>query len=468
MKVALVNTNRMQPPIAPIGLDYVAEALNAAGHGVELLDLCWEEDPGTAISKFFGKSEFGLVGMTLRNTDDCVFDSRQSFLPEFLELVAGVRRNSGAPIVAGGVGFSAMPEQVLALADVDFGLWGDGEFALPALADRLRRGESLSDLPNLVLRRDGMWRRNPLQPAAPADLPAMRREFADNPRYFQLGGQIGFETKRGCSGGCIYCADPVAKGDRVRARPPSAVADELEALEAQGIDCLHTCDSEFNIPGDHAAAVCREIILRGLGDRIRWYAYCSPSPFSPELAALMRRAGCAGIDFGTDSGSRDMLRRLGRVYTPEDIVNAARWAKEQGMAVMLDLLLGAPGESRESIRQTVELMKQADPDRVGVSLGVRIYPGTLLERELGSSPGAPGMTGGTGPFDPLFYLEPSIGSRVFEWLHDLIGEDRRFLFYDPARPKQNYNYNDNRRIADAIRKGHRGAYWDILRRLGDA
>jgi hypothetical protein len=468
MKVALVNTNRMQPPIAPIGLDYIAESLDASGHTVELLDLCWEEDAGKAIAGFLNQSDFGLVGMTLRNTDDCVFTSRRSFLAGFRDLAGIVRKNSGAPIVLGGVGFSTMPEQVLSLAGADYGIWGDGEFALPALADRLERGEDAEDIPNLVLRRKGAWQRNPPLLISLDDLPPMRRVWVDNKRYFRAGGQAGFETKRGCSGRCIYCADPVAKGRHVRIRPPSAVADELEALIDQGIDCLHTCDGEFNIPGEHAMAVCREIIRRGLGERMQWYAYCAPAPFSRELAGAMRRAGCAGIDFGADNGSPAMLRRLGRSFGPKDILNATNRTKDEGMAVMLDLLLGAPGESRDSIAQTVELMKKADPDRVGVSLGVRVYPGTPLEGEVSCSKDAPGLTGGAGPFDPLFYMEPRIADNAFEWMHELIGGDRRFLFYDPAKPKQNYNYNDNQRLVDAIRQGHRGAYWDILRKLGDA
>ena len=293
----------------------------------------------------------------------------------------------------------------------------------------------------------------------------MRRDFVDNRRYFQQGGQSGFETKRGCSGTCIYCADPVAKGKQVRVRPPAAVVDEIEALMEQGIDCLHTCDGEFNMPRDHALAVCREITRRGLGNKIRWYAYCSPVPFSREIADAMRRAGCAGIDFGSDNGNETMLRRLGRNFSPEDILNAALWTREAGMAVMLDLLLGAPGESRGSIVQTVELMKKADPDRVGVSLGVRVYPGTALEGNITGIKEKRGLVGGGSPFDPLFFLESGIGQDVFEWLHSLIGDDRRFLFYDPSRPKQNYNYNDNRRLVGAIQQGHRGAYWDILRKL---
>ncbi|MBN2321122.1 MAG: radical SAM protein [Acidobacteria bacterium] len=465
MKVALINTNRMQPPIAPIGLDYIASALQAAGHEVRLSDLCWEEDAETAIAGFFNGSEFGLVGMTLRNTDDCVYTSRQSFLAGFLDLVKAVRKNSAAPIVLGGVGFSTMAEQVLSPADVDYGVWGDGEFAMTALADGLERADKNLDIPNLILRANGAWKRNPPVMRSLQDLPPMLREFVDNRRYFQQGGQSGFETKRGCPGGCIYCADPVAKGKQVRVRPPSAVADEIEALVEQGIDCLHTCDGEFNIPEDHAMAVCREIIRRGLGEKIRWYAYCSPMPFSRELAAAMRRAGCAGIDFGADNGSETMLRRLGRSFGPGDILNVTRWSREEGMAVMLDLLLGAPGESRESITRTVELMKKADPDRVGVSLGVRVYPGTPLEEEVTGREDTGGLVGGRDPFDPLFFLEPGIEQGVFEWLHASIGDDRRFLFYDPSRPKQNYNYNDNQRLVDAIKKGHRGAYWDILRKL---
>jgi len=468
MKIALINTNRMQPPIAPIGLDYIAEALNAAGHRVELLDLCWEEDSGEAITRFLSGSDVGLVGMTLRNTDDCVYTSRQSFIGEFINCVKTARENSEAPIVLGGVGFSTMPEQILALADVDYGVWGDGEFVLPALADRLERGEAVLDLPNLIPQRNGAWQRNPPLPWPLAHLPSMHRMWVDNRRYFQHGGQSGFETKRGCPGLCTYCADPVAKGRQMRVRPPSDVVDELQALLDQGIDCLHTCDSEFNIPDDHAMAVCSEIIRRGLGGRIQWYAYCSPTPFSRELAGAMRRAGCAGIDFGADNGNRAMLRRLGRNFDPEDILNATSLARKEEMAVMLDLLLGSPGESMESITQTVELMKRAGPDRVGVSLGVRVYPGTPLERELKPAVDTGGMVGGMDLFDPIFYLEPQIEHGVFQWMHALIDGDRRFLFYDPSKPKQNYNYNDNQRLVDAIKEGHRGAYWDILRKLGDS
>jgi radical SAM superfamily enzyme YgiQ (UPF0313 family) len=463
MQIALINTNQMEPPVAPIGLDYVAEALHSGGHAVRLLDLCWEEDALSAINRFFKDSEFELIGMTLRNTDDCAFTSRQSFLSAFTDLVKTVRENSGAPIVLGGVGFSVMPEQILALSKADFGVWGEGEFVLPQLAGRLEKKQPHQDLPNLIWRRDGEWQRNPPSWNSLSALPAMSRKWVDNGRYFRMGGQAGFETKRGCSGACIYCADPVAKGNRVRLRPPVAVVDELEQLVGQGIDALHTCDGEFNIPEQHALDICREIVRRGLGGKMRWYAYCSPAPFSRELAGSMRAAGCVGIDFGADHGNREMLKRLGRDFSSIDIRNATRWAKEEGMAVMLDLLFGSPGETKEGIEQTVELVKQSDPDRAGVSLGVRVYPGTGLASTVASDEYAAGLSGGKDLFDPLFFLEPQIAPFVFDWLNTLIGDDKRFLFFDPSRPKQNYNYNSNQRLVEAIQQGYRGAFWDILR-----
>ena len=79
MRVALINTNRIHPPIGPIGLDYVAEALAAGGHEPVLLDLCWEEDWQVAIRRFFAGVEYGLVGLSLRNTDDCMYPSCTSF-----------------------------------------------------------------------------------------------------------------------------------------------------------------------------------------------------------------------------------------------------------------------------------------------------------------------------------------------------------------------------------------------------
>jgi len=133
---------------------------------------------------------------------------------------------------------------------------------------------------------------------------------------------------------------------------------------------------------------------------------------------------------------------------------------------MFDLLLGSPGETRESLTRTVELMREASPDRVGVALGVRVYPGTALADLVAEADLTPGPQVGQAAAAPVFYFEPAVAPFATRLLDELIGDDPRFLFFDPSRPERNYNYNANQRLQEAIEQGYRGAYWDILRRLG--
>jgi radical SAM superfamily enzyme YgiQ (UPF0313 family) len=287
----------------------------------------------------------------------------------------------------------------------------------------------------------------------------------DNGFYFERGGQLGVETKRGCPGRCIYCADPVIKGRKSRLRPPGDVAAEFQSLLEQGADHFHLCDSEFNVPPGHAEAVCEALTAAGLAGKIRWYAYASAVPFTEELATLMMRAGCAGVNFGVDHGSDGQLRALGRDYGTREIVETARICRKLGLVFMYDLLLGAPGETRQSVRETIELMKTVAPDRVGVSLGVRIYPGTPLHARLrGEAETAEGVKGSLEGLAPVFYMSPALGPRPFDWVRELVGGDDRFLV-PTGGDQQNYNYNDNSVLQRAIDAGYRGAYWDVLRRL---
>ncbi|MFQ6110675.1 MAG: B12-binding domain-containing radical SAM protein, partial [Nitrospinota bacterium] len=289
---------------------------------------------------------------------------------------------------------------------------------------------------------------------------------------FREGGQGGVETKRGCPARCIYCADPLAKGRTLRLRSPEKVAEEFRSLLSQGVTHLHLCDSEFNLPLEHALGVSRELIAQGLGEEMRWWAYLAPKPFPRELARLMKRAGCAGINFGADSGSDRMLKRLGRDFGREDLRETARICREEGITLMFDLLLGGPGEDRESPGETISLMKEIGPDRVGASLGVRVYPGTELARQVrreglgGENPNLKGAIEGNGSFlKPIFYLSRKMGDDPEGYLRELIAGDERFFLGSRPGEEGSYNYNANEVLLEAIRSGERGAYWDILRRV---
>lgn len=472
MKVLLVNPNRMKPAIAPIGLDYLADSLAAAGHVPRLLDLCFSEDLAADIRAAFGEFAPDVIGVTVRNTDDCYCSSQAFFLPEIRTIVHHLRVDSDAPIVLGGAGYAVAPEAVLEWCAADFGIAGEGEQALVALLAALGDRAGLARVPNLLYREHGVVRRNPSVAADLAALPPRRRVLPDNALYFRRGGQAGFETKRGCPMRCVYCADPVSKGRTSRLLPPAAVVAELGALVAQGIDHFHTCDCEFNLPAGHAREVCRALIDAGLGDRIRWYAYCAPTPFDDELATLCKRAGCAGINFGADSGCDAMLRRLGRHFTAEDLARTAALCRRHGLPFMYDLLLGGPGETRETVRQTLDWMRRVEADCVGLSLGLRVYGGTPVARQIraegdpASNPNLHGAREDNPHFlKPVFYIAPGLGPDFPAYVRELVAGDPRFFLPEAGGENRNYNYNDNSVLVQAIERGARGAYWDILRRL---
>jgi hypothetical protein len=241
----------------------------------------------------------------------------------------------------------------------------------------------------------------------------------------------------------------------------------MRNLLSQGADCFHLCDSEFNLPPDHAEAVCRAVVSAGLGDRVRWYTYASPVPVSAGLIGLMQRAGCAGVNFGVDSGSDRMLRALGRDFTAADVARAARLCREAGLPFMFDLLLGGPGETWESVEETLDLMRRVSPSRVGLSLGVRVYPGTPLAAGVRAGDTGGRLVGDPEGLEPAFFVSDALGSDPHGGLRERVGADSRFFV--PAGPgEQNYNYNDNAVLQEAIAAGHRGAYWDILRKIREA
>lgn len=463
-KILLINANRMRPRVAPIGLDYVASALTAAGAEVRLFDLAFAGKAWTgALKKMLGEFSPHLIGITVRNIDDCYFLSGQFLLEPLQQLVAWLRENSYAKIVLGGVGYSIAPKALLEYLGADYGVWGDGEDVAVKLLAHLVAGREpqAEDVPGLVTQDADSLQRSELDPGRFR----LNRKLANNSKYFRMGGQIGIETKRGCTGKCIYCADPLAKGRKVRTRSPGSVANEIEELFSYGAWAFHLCDSEFNRGRQHAEQVLKEIEKRGLGEKIALYGYFSPKPFDRELAKLFAAAGGKGICFGADSGSDQILSTLKRDHSAKDLEVAVKACKQAGIKLMYDLLIGGPGETKKSLAQTIRLMKKLKPDRVGVSYGLRVYAGTELADMIendGCACASGSLKNNPELIFPVFYLSPELQKDGLDYLHGLVGNDPRFFLPARVAKKQNYNYSGNFFLEKLIKKGARGAYWKIL------
>jgi len=476
MEVLFVNPNRVQPPVAPLALESLSEALRRDGVPCRLLDLCLD-GPASAnalapLLSAHASPDLGAVLVTVRNLDDAYYFSRESFLPAIRSVVQAAREALGKPVVVGGSGFSVAPEPLLDALGADFGVQGAAESDLAGLIQALERRESPASRPGVVLREGARVRSTPPSPPhMEQDLYSARR-FVRNREYFARGGMAGLETKRGCPEGCSYCVDPVLKGPRVLCKPLPILVAEVRSLLDQGVNVFHLCDSEFNIPREHAAEVCGALRDEGLHRRVRWYTYASPSGFDLDLAGRMAAAGCAGINFGADHARGEILEALGRRHRAEDLRRAADACRHAGIPFMFDLLLGGPGETRRTLREPIELCRELEVPRVGANAGVRVYPGTPLAARLlaqGPLAGNPDLRGHTRDnphlLHPVFYCSHLLGSGWEAHLESLVSGDPRFFLPVPSARNENYNYNENTVLVDALRRGHRGAFWDILRRV---
>lgn len=470
MKVVLINPNIKKPPLMPLALDYLAGPLREAGFDLDLIDLGltdpkkWREDT----TAYFDSSKPDAICITMRNTEGSVWPNSEFYVPKLKKLVDLIRQMCDAPIIVGGAGFSVMPEYVLRYCNLAYGVIGEGEGSLPMLLLALKEGRAPLDVPNLIYLEGDEYVRTPL---VAVDIREMSpsRDFINNKEYFDNGGMVGVETKRGCNQSCVYCVEPSIKGRQAkkRMRSPKSVADELEKLLEQGATHIYFTDSEFNLPADHAKEVCKEIIRRGLEKKIKWYAYVNIVPFDEELADLMKKSACDGICFGVESGNDNVLKNLGKNFTLADIEQTIKILKKHKIPHMIDLMFGGPGETKATVRETIELMKKLEPDVVGVGVGIRIFPKTPLSKivkEEGFNRDNENLhgsiSGNRGFYEPVYYItgELSETEDPFGYVRSLIGGDERFIVY--------LDYTDLKELEKLIAGGARGAFWRILQKNG--
>lgn len=198
-------------------------------------------------------------------------------------------------------------------------------------------------------------------------------------------------------------------------------------------------------------------------------------PFDAELASAMSRAGCVGINFTGDSACPAMLKTYRQPHSKSDLFRAAALCRDNRISVMIDLLLGGPGETASSIAETIDVIKQIDPDCAGASLGIRIYPTTAMAAIVSLEPGDMESNPNIrrhyeGPVDflkPTFYISSALGEQPAKLVRELIDGDKRFFapMDESSACSTDHNYNDNTQLAEAINAGARGAYWDILRKI---
>ena len=419
MRVLLIsaNTETMNMPALPLGPASVAAATESAGHDVLLLDLMFQKDAQSAARDAVRDFRPRAIGVSVRNIDDQVMANPHFLLAPVREIVAACRSVSNAPIILGGAGYSIFPESTLRYLGADMGIQGEGEAAFPALLERIGGGGDVSDLAGVSL------------PDRPAQARRFTRDLDDlplpEPRLWIPSGAgrgdlwVPVQSRRGCPMDCIFCSTSLIEGRSVRRRSPGRVVRWLAALNDAGCRNFNFVDNTFNLPPSYAKELCSRIIEAGL--EITFWAIIYPKWVDAELAQLMSRAGCRQVSLGFESGSDRILRGLNKRFSRQEVQAASKLFQEAGIARWGFLLLGAPGETRDTVEESLAFADSLKLDALKITTGIRIYPHTPLARTAL----AEGVTERDADLlSPCFYL--AAGLR--DWLPD------RVAAYKASRP----------------------------------
>jgi len=272
---------------------------------------------------------------------------------------------------------------------VDAVVRGEFEYTSADLARALDAGGDLSQVLGITYRDAGEEvRRNPDRPLfEPLDeMPFPARHIAKGEGYragiYSGGYPTAMISSRGCPYRCTFCLWPdVLYGHKFRARSAKNVVGEIEeAVRVYGHDEIYFDDDTFTIDRQRVLDICSMIQERGLEQEVEWIAQCRVDTVDREMLEAMKAANCGYILFGVESGSPAMLKKMKKGITLDKVRAAFQLTKEVGIKTQAFFLFGMPGETQETIKETIDFAKELNASSTQFAVAIP-HPGTALYQE---------------------------------------------------------------------------------------
>ena len=375
-KVALVTSPHLEgayhhPLFPPIGLSYLAAVLEQNGYEVKVLDCpaCGftHENLKTELSSF-APDLVGIASMT-------------ATIPSALQSARIAKEACpNSKVIMGGPHATFADSQILTEENaVDIVVRGEGELTLLELAQNAADPKSLPKTKGITFRSNGQIVKTANRPFI-EDLDALPRpayKFLPMDKYKIIGKTfLPIMTSRGCPFQCSFCVASQIFGAKFRARSPKNVVEELEWLKTEyGAEGISFHDDTLTLDKKRIIDICDEIIARKIG--LPWGCQTRVDTVSEEVLAKMHKAGCNEVSFGVESGCQRILDAVHKKVEISQAEKAIKWAKNEGLFVAVSTIIGYPGETKESMQQTLDLMRRIEPDDAWLCIATP-YPGTEL------------------------------------------------------------------------------------------
>jgi len=410
-------------PSMPLGLGYIAAVLEKNGFEVEVLDLLMSQYSEEKVYRCMAEFRPEVVGVTAVTMNYPISSNILRLCKRFDE---------NAITVIGGPHVTFCAEQTLREAPwIDIVARGEGEYTMLDIVS----GKKLPEIEGLVFRKEDGVVTTPDRPWIENldELPSPARHLFPLSKYraFSAGGSL--ITGRGCPFNCIFCSGHRMTGRRVRLRNPKLVVDEMQLVQELGFDEIYVEDDLLTLNHKHVNAICDEIVNRGL--KIKWNAFSRVDTVNRELMRKMKQAGCFGLLYGVESGNQEILDRAKKKITLEKVRQAVALANELGVKAVGSFILGLPGETRDTMRQSYDFARQ-----LGTPYGFHVlapFPGTEV-REKAEEYGITILTDEWSQYDAnrAVTATPDAGPReVRETLRQYYSEVRRYIRYQDTQAR---------------------------------
>ncbi|MCJ7614557.1 B12-binding domain-containing radical SAM protein [Candidatus Bathyarchaeota archaeon] len=376
MQVTLVNPPyppgaHQHPPFMPLGLGYLAAVLEKKGYDLNVIDCQAQHLTLSDVEKELGKRKPDIVGLT---STTLTYKSALNIIKVAKDVLPNCLT------IIGGSHATFWDEEALnECPQLDIIVRGEGETTLLEIVKKVENGKSFHDVVGTTCRKGDDVIKNPDRPHI-EDLESLPYPaFHLWPiEHFKKYGKIIFPvmTSRGCTFWCDFCSAVRMFGRKYRMRSPQKVVDELEFLyKKYGEDQYTFYDDAFTVDQSRTEEICNEILKRGL--KIKWDCETRVDMVTKDLLQKMKDAGCIAVWFGVEAGSEQVIKAMGKGISLTQTFNAFKWANEVGLMTVASMILGFPGETRETAMESINLLKRIKSDEIGVYIATP-YPGTPM------------------------------------------------------------------------------------------
>jgi radical SAM superfamily enzyme YgiQ (UPF0313 family) len=345
----------------------IAPAVRDLGCEVKILDLNLSKEPSQVFRRELEDFRPAFIGLTFTTA---IFHLAQRYAAAAKECLPNVT------IIAGGPHANVLPEEVLNRTAVDIVVRGEGDFALAEIVS----GVSLDKILGLVYKQDGQVFHNPARPNIPHldQLPLPALDLYDVPKYraprfmARRSPVASMETSRGCYGACKFCSSRITK---FRVKSVDRVLREMEYILSLGFNEIHLVDDMFTADIKRVKAICRAIIENKMD--ISWYPRggIRVDHIDEEMFHLMKAAGVWNVAFGIESGNQQILNNIRKDITLDEIRHAVKLAKKAKLGADGYFMLGHPGETEETIQETIRFATTLGLDFAKFTINIPL-PGT--------------------------------------------------------------------------------------------